>query len=338
MIRTSHQGPVYREVLASAINAAWHERRYWILSLLAGILVTAGTYDVLWNAITNITLQGRSFTLSTGALVVESVVRNSEAGFSRLLTVIGGVEVLLFLTLLTLFIACLSCIAQGALVYALGAHKRGAAPKLKDAFHVGAGALWPVIILNIMALSLIWILRFLASLPLFLAIKTTTAATYATFIFSFVVFVPLIFIVAILQIFALNSMILQGSTLSKAIERSYQILKKHWLIVVETAVLQVLLSIGVWLFFIVAIAFALIPLFVIVMASAALQSITLFTLGLIVASVIFISGAVCAAAFTIQLQYATWTYMYRRLGEGGVIPKIHRVVRNLTGFFGVPQA
>ncbi|MBI4138685.1 hypothetical protein HY479_00855 [Candidatus Uhrbacteria bacterium] len=338
MIRSSHRRPVYREVLSQALQTAWHDRRYWLLSVLAGVLVTAGSYDVLWNAVTNISSQGPFIAFSSGMALVESVATAGGEGVHWAVSLIGGVETILFLALMILFVAGLSCIAQGGLVFAIGARKRGKMPTLAEAFQIGAHALWPIIVLNIVVLASVWILRFLISLPLFLALQTTTAGTYLAYLVSFIVFLPLIFVVSILHIFALNAMILQGASLPEAIRRGYRMIAENWVVIFETAVLQVALSLLVWFVFVVALLLAFLPLFLFFFASVVASSQGLLAVGLLLGSVVFIVGLIAAAAFTIQLQYATWTYLYRRLGEGGVVPKIHRIFRGLFGFFGVPQA
>ncbi|MCI0479545.1 hypothetical protein L0Y59_03290, partial [Candidatus Uhrbacteria bacterium] len=172
---------------------------------------------------------------------------------------------------------------------------------------------------------------------LFLALDTTTATTYLMYLVSFIVFIPIAFLLAILQVFALNALILQGAHIGDALRRGYLLLKRNWVTVVETAVLQAILSIGVWLLFLALFMFVMIPVFAFIVTSAILQSVPLFTFSLVVGSLLFVCGAVVAAAFTVQLQYATWTYLYRALGEGGVVPKIHRVVRGITGFFSIKR-
>lgn len=338
MIRTSHRGPLYRQIVAQAFHTAWHDRRYWILAIFAGILVTAGSYDVLWNAVMNISRQGQFIAITAGAAFIETVASTGATGFHRVISVIGGIEILMFLALIIVFVAALSCIAQGALVFALGARIRGKTPTLKEAFKVGSHAMWPVIVLNLMTLALVWVLRFFVSLPLFLALEFTTATTYLTYLVSFVVFVPLVFLIATLQIFALNAVILQGAHLSEAIRRGYLMIKEHWIVVLETAVLQIALSLVVWFVFVVTLLVAFLPLLFLIFASALASSQSLLAFSMIVGSIVFVVGLIAAAAFTIQLQYATWTYLYRRLGEGGVVPKLHRIFRGLFGFFKIPQA
>ena len=82
----------------------------------------------------------------------------------------------------------------------------------------------------------------------------------------------------------------------------------------------------------------LIPLLVAILASAFLHSLFIFNLSLGVGLAALIAGGFVAAAMLTQLQVATWTFLYRRLGEGGVVPKLHRWIRNLVGTFSVPRS
>lgn len=338
MIRSSQSSqPVYREILKHAVHTAWYDRRYWILSLLAGILVTAGSYDVLWKAFTAISSQGQFMFDGRNTTFFQTLEDMGASTFDTVLSVVGGIEVLMLLAAVMLVGFVVSCAAQGGLVFALGARRQGHEPTLGEAFKVGGSAFWPVAVLNLMAFALIWILRFMASFPLYLALNYTTATTYLVFLLSFAVFLPLSFLISIVQIFTLSGVILQGATLGDGVRRGYLMFKKHWVVVVETAVIQTVLSLAVWLVLVLFIIALMIPAFMMIMTAAVIQSGALFSGAMLVGSILMVCAMIAAAAFTIQLQYATWTYMYRRLGEGGVVPKIHRIVRNLTGIFTVPQ-
>lgn len=339
MIRSSHSDQsIYREVLKHAFRTAWHDRRYWLLSVLAGILVTAGSYDILWRAVTSITAQGEFISTNVGKTVVQNVLHAGQSASYSLLSILGGLEIVMLMALIMVAVFVLSCVAQGGLVFALGAKKHGQDATLKEAFRVGGRALWPIVALNILALAVLWILRFLGALPLFLALEQTTATTYLIYIVSFAIFIPLSFATSILQIFALNGLILQGAPIGEAVRRGYAMLKKYWVVIAETAVIQVILSLAIWFLFLLAVMIVLIPAFVLLITALIIPSNGLLALAIVIGSLFFGSALIIAAAFTIQLQYATWTYLYRRLGEGGVVPKIHRLIRNVSGYFQVPQA
>lgn len=328
-----HHEPIYREVLKHAFRTAWHDRQYWLLALLAGILVTGGSYDILWRAVTTITEQGRYMSLPIGESVIAAISRVGMNGFDSVISIIGGIEILLVLVAVILAFAALSCVGQGGLVYALGARHRGDSLALSEAFRAGGRMLWPVAALNALTFAVLWILRFLAALPLYLALERTTTATYLVYILSFIAFLGLSLVVSVVQIFALNGIILQGANPADAIRRGYLTFKKHWVVVVETAALQIGLTVGIWFAVMVGFLVLMLPIFLLALIASAVQSGAIIGIAFAVGALAFVLGLIGAAAFTIQLQYATWTYLFRRLGEGGVVPKLHRVMRSFTGFF-----
>lgn len=337
-IQLPHGEPIYREVLKHAFRTAWHDRQYWLLAMLAGILVTGGSYDVLWRAVTSITSQGNYLALPIGDKLVTALSRLHLSELDSIISIMGGLEVLLLLVAVTLTFAALSCIGQAGLVYAIGARRRGHDVKLSEAFSVGGRMLWPVAALDAVMAGAIWVLRFMAALPLYLALERTTTATYLVYIVSFSVFLLLSLVMSVVQIFALNGIVLQGAPTADAIRRGYEMFKRHWVVVFETAILQVVLTVAVWFVCTVSVVILMLPVLLLAMIASALHSGIVVGLAFTVGAIAIVLGLIAAAAFTIQLQYATWTYLFRRLGEGGVMPKLHRVARSLTGFFGAPTA
>jgi len=329
--------PVYRDVLKHAFLSAWRERRYWPLAFLASVLLLGSSYDVMLRSVDSIGEKSTAF--GTAHLPDLSVPLNaiSRDPFN-IFNAAFALQALLAIAVIVIGFLALACIAQGGLVFALGASRRGKAPTLTDAFRIGGAAFWPVAAVNALALAAMWILRFVVAFPLYLTINDPTRLTWALYLVSFILFVPLVFVVFIVQIFAINAMILQGAPAAEAIVRGYQLFKKHWLTVMETAAILFFVTVG---FGIVAgglVFVGLIPLLVAILASAFLHSLFLFNLSIGIALVVLLVGGFVAAAMLTQLQVATWTYLYRKLGEGGVVPKIHRWMRTLIGTFSVPQS
>lgn len=329
--------PVYREVLKHAVLTAWSDRRYWPLAFLSSILLTGSSYDVLLHSLESISRRSLAF----GGKQLpnfDAFFNSMSADAFNIFNAAYALQALFTIAILIIAFAGLSCIAQGGLVYALGAVRRGKKPSLKDAFKVGGGAFWPVVAVNALALSVIWILRFLVAFPLFLAVSDPGQFTWSLYLVSFMIFVPLTFITIIIQVFALNAMVLQGAPAAEAIVRSYFLFKKHWITVVETAAILFFTTIAIGILAAGFVFVGLIPLLVAILVAAFLQSPLILSIALGVALTVLLIGAFVAAAFATQLQYATWTYLYRKLGEGGVIPKLHRWVRVLMGTFTVPQS
>lgn len=327
--------PVYRDVLKHAFINAWHERRYWPLAFFASILLTASSYDILLKSFDGIALQSARIAEGTGLPTAAQALRAFADNASSVMNAAFALQVVMVLAIVIMSVAALSCITQGGLVYALGAVKRGRKPTLREALGVGGGAFWPVAALNAVSLSAIWVLRFFVALPLYLALQQPNQINWTLYLVSFIVFVPLAFMVSIVQIFALNAMILQGAPAADAVLRGYLLFKKHWVVVVETAAILFAITVGLGIVFSGLVFVLLVPLVATILTAAVLGSQALYVTALGVALGLLLLGLFAASAFATQLYYASWTYLYRKLGEGGVIPKIHRWLRTLTGSFSV---
>ncbi len=330
-----HDRPLYREILVQAFRAAWQEKQYWPLALFASFLLTAGSYDILLTAMNAIVTQATLFDGSSSGVFVN--LRAAWIGSGGVFEWMAGVQALIAISLVFLAFVILSVISQGGLVYALGAVRRSQRPTLAQAFRVGGGAFWPVAALNALVLSTLWILRFLMAFPLYLALDRTTPWSWLFYLLSFLLFIAASFIVTLVHIFALNAIILQGAPVAQAIIRGYETFKRHWIITVETAALLFVAAIAVTSAAIVAFFFATIPLIAAFIAATATGSSVTFTIVLGIGLALLLLAMLAVASFITQLQYATWIFLYRRIGEGGVMPKIHRWVRSLFGITIVPQ-
>ncbi len=311
-LRPRHDRPLYREVLAQAFRTAWEQKQYWPLALCASLLLTAGSYDVLLNAVSSIVTQSQ---LLNGGVPTDGVSLSVYAfmnGRAGIFEWMSGIQALVAMALVFLAFVILSCISQAGLVYAIGAIKRGKRPTLREAFRVGGGAFWPVAALNALSLATLWVLRFLVAFPLFLAITQQTPGLWFLYFLSFLLFVALSFVVILVHIFALNALVLQGAPIAEAILRGYQLCKRHWIVSVETAALlflaAVCVSSGAFILFVIV----MIPIFAALAFAMSSGSMLVFSIVTGAALAVFLVFGLCLAAFLTQLQYATWTVLFRR--------------------------
>lgn len=335
MIRSSHHTPVYRHVVRDAFRAAWHERRYWPLAFLAGMVATAGVYEAVWTAASSLTIQGAELAKRFGGAMISAAATPSVGLADRIVMTVGNIELLLAIAILFLAGFLFASAAQGGLVYAVGARMQGRKPTLAEAFRVGGKALWPVIALNVIIIGAVWLIRFLGSLPLLFAIQKPSSTALIIHIAAFGLSLLFIFLAVVVQIFALNALILQGATLDAALRRGWELFKKNWVVALETALLQFAVAIAIWFFAALAFAIAILPVFIFLISAAAMDSVIFLGIAAALAVVLVFGGFAVLSAFTIQFQYATWTSLYRRLGEGGVVPKLHRLFRSITGHTGI---
>lgn len=319
--------PVFREVIPHALRFAWSHPSHWILGIFAAILFSGGALDIFWKFWEAIQSQGNLIFLS------RSVDRLWYAAQISSTTIpwfgfVKGLLALVFLSVVILAVLAFSCTSQGALVHAIGTYKENKKKSLKNALTIGSRAIFPIAVLNLMLIIFIWIARFGVSFPLALALGKNSPVYSAVYIVSFVVFAALTLGLGVLQIYALNAIILQKATLAKALERAWKLIREHWLVTIETIIVQSLIVLILTL--VVALAgiiltFPATILFVFAFLNGNMLMFQ-FSLGIFFAVTLIL--ALFAAGFSVAFQYATWTMMFHKFGEGVAIPKLHRIFKN----------
>jgi len=335
MIRT-HE-PMYRPIIRDAFRIAWTEKRFWPVAIFAGILLSGSVYDVIWKALNALSPQAG---LIGTIAVFSSKASSTWVHLSTANIVIGGAQVLvitLFAFVIGFAIFSASVIAQSALVFAIGS-RHGRPETVKNAIAVGARAIWPIFVLNLIAITVLFASRALIALALSFLLAYGGGAIFLAYVLSFILFTTIGIATVIIEILALNAMILQGATLAQSIERAFFLLKRDWVIAAETAAILFAISFGAFILLIAAgmiITFVFLMLFLVALAAKTIliASIlgTIYLL-LMAAFILTIFG------FMVLVHYAAWTLLYRRLGEGGAIPKLHRIVRAWIHSYGVKGA
>lgn len=331
-----HHEPVYRPILREAFELSWKEKRLWLVSAVAGILLTGSIYDVIVRGMNAVTPRGSLFT--TIALFWKRFIETWPTLTPSDL-IFGSLNVLIVTaTLLIICFAIFACsvIAQGTLVYAIGARRRGRVPAFRDALTVGARALWPVLVLNILALLILFATRAFTTVVITTLLNELTSVMYLLYLISFIIFVVIGMVTVIIEVFALNAMILQGATLAQAIERGFHMFRKHWVIAMETAIILFIISVGATVLLIAIGMILTVPFFIMSLTAVAVKSLTLFNVILYAFLLLYFAVIVVIFGYTVQLHYTTWTLLFRKLGEGGVLPKLHRIARQFIHSTKIP--
>jgi hypothetical protein len=323
-----HDKPIFREVIPQALKFAWTHPSHWVLGIFAAVLFSGGALDIFlkfWNAVQK---QGNEIFIGN---TISNLWRAAE--FSSVsvpwIMYIKAVLAIAFFLIIIAAIVMFSCACQGALVHAIGTYKTNKQKSLKSALHVGGKAIIPIAVLNLIFIFIIWIARFGVSYPLSLLLGNDSVLFTVIYILAFMIFAALILGLGVLQIYALNAIILQDAPLAAALERGWKMIREHWLVTIETIIVQ---SVTIIALAAVAAIVALIltfPAIVLFVFSYISLSINMFYFSIILFFIITISFALFTTGFTVAFQYATWTMMYHKFGEGGVVPKIHRIFKTL---------
>lgn len=324
--------PVYRHVLRQAWHFAWREKRYWFLAFFASFLLTAGTYDIIGNSYLHILQQNEIMSGVAGPML--DIDWNGMGGITNILSAFEGV---ILICVIILALLAFSCVAQGALIYCIGAAHKGEKAPVKKALGIGARAFWPIATLNVLVLLVYAVAKFLIAAFLNIALADGSVLMGLIYVAIFVVLMAVVFAITIIQIFALNAMILQGASVSDAILRGYTLFVRHWVVSVETALLLALVSI-LFNFFITYVLFiGAVPVVLAIITASVIQSPIMFWSILALAGIGLGIVILASIAFLAQLQYACWTFLYRKIGEGGVLAKLHRLARSIFSSYSVPQ-
>lgn len=331
-----HDRPVYREVIPQALKMAWRNPILWIFGIFAAVLSTGGSLDAVWKFFNAIQNQGSE--LFIGNTVVQIWNVGTYGGF-HFLPFFQALLALFALSIILLAVAGFACVSQGVLIQSIGGTwKNGAGGKLKAAMMASGRAIFPIAILNLLIIVSIWLTRFLVSLPLSIALGRDNALFLAIYVVSFIIFFVLAVGLGIMQIYALNAMVLQGASLAEAFRRAWLVLKEHWLVSLETALLQALVIIGLTILSLIALLILCFPPAILYILAIFRNNFALFQIstgmfvGIALLFLVFFTG------FTVTFQYALWTLMFRKFGEGGVVAKLHRVLRFVTNKTSVPQS
>lgn len=319
--------PVFREVIPQALRFAWTHPSHWILGVFAAILFSGGALDIFIKFWATIQQQGNEIFIGNTISNLWRAAELSSVSVPWLMYIKAFLAIAFFLVILAAFII-FSCACQGALVHAIGNYKTNKEKSLKSALRVGGKAIIPIAILNLIFLVIAWIAHFGVSYPMALLLGNDSILFTIIYIVAFMIFTILILGLGVLQIYALNAIILQDAPLAIALERGWKLIREHWLVTVETIIVQSVVILGLAIATTISALILTFPAIVLFVFSFISLSINMLYLSIILFFITTITFALFTTGFTVSFQYATWTMMFHKFGEGGVVPKIHRLFKS----------
>ncbi|MBU2566808.1 hypothetical protein KKG46_04595 [Patescibacteria group bacterium] len=320
--------PVYREVIPQAFKFAWKHPQYWLFGFIASFLFTGGSADIFFKFWNSLQAHSGSYFGYSFQILLTTAKQSLTNGVTWLMFFQALVALLIFLVIFIAIVA-FSAICQGALVHVIGAWKLDKKHFVRQALSVGSKAIVPVIALNLIMIFFVWISRFAVSWPFALALSKENLIYYIIYIIAFVIFFTVTLFLGVIQLYSLNAIILQGATLRSALDIAWKLVKKHWLITIETAVLQAFLVAIIG--FVVAIIFMIlaIPAYLLYILSFINSSVSLFETSVGIFFALIIITVTITTGFLANFQYAIWALMFKKFGEGGAVPKIHRIIKSI---------
>lgn len=328
--RKKKSAPLYRKLIPIALRESWNSRWLWPFALFAAWLMTGGIYDVMLTSLQE--LRTRQDIILHGQLPQTITIAWSRlTDGSSILHLIGAWESVLFASIFILAVLSLSIIGQGALVHGIGGRIRGRKPHFRESLAIGTKFFVQTMLLNIFILGLTWFAKFLMFIPYRNSILDPSIGHLLGYLFTTVLFIVTLIVLTSVHLFTLNAMILQEASLHEALVRAFELLRRGWLAVLELAL--ILFGVGMGIFALTLILFfvMIIPLVLVMFATMVLGQGFIFSLGYALGTLLFFTLFILAGVFTVTFQYAAWHLLFLKLGEGGLVAKLHRISHWFTG-------
>ena len=322
--------PVYREIVPPAIRGAWRERWLWPLALLAGLIQTGGILDAFLVTSRNVGLQSVTLFDASWSSTFQIMWMRIAQAPDTIDAILATEGIVLSITVMVITIG-LSLIAQGGLAFGIGGTVRGGRPGLRDCLRAGAAYLPRVFALNIVTLGLMWLARFLLLLPLTLYTDQPSVRLAVASAGMSLLYVIATLSLTAIHFFALNNIVLEKGHVASSLERGLILLRGSWLSIIEVALVLFAVGVasmiaGVTLFLVMGL-----PVLLILLGAVLVNANLLAEFAWFVWALLFIITMLIAGAFNLSFQYRAWHHLYKRLGEGQALAKIHRWLHAVIG-------
>ncbi len=322
--------PLYREIVPASIKGAWRHRWLWPIALLAGLIQTGGIVDAVLLSMRRIRLESVTLFDASWGESIGAIWARILGAPDLIAKILEAQNFILGLTIVAATLG-LALICQGALAFGIGGSIRGRMPDFKESLHAGAKALGRIFALNLVTLGLTWLARFLMLVPLAVFSREPSAGLAVASVAISIVYILTVLSLTAIHFFALNAIVLNDAHVTPALERAAMMLRSSWLTIVEIALILFfvgLLTLGGGLLLFIAMW---VPIFLLQLGAALLNMNGLFMFANFIGTLLFFAVMLSAGAFNVSFQYRAWNLLYVRLGEGGAVAKINRILRSMLG-------
>lgn len=308
--------PHYTDALRHAWQLARKHTYLWVLGVFAALSGQFGLSSILSRSFSAAaTPEPYLFSLKHLQLSLPAALKSGE-----------GITLLIWL-LVTLFgigiaLLVVSVVSQASIVQASAAwFGRKKLPEPSDVWHDSVDNVWRLLGLIVIKSFLLAIVPIVISLGAYVAFDGGLGSNIL-FIVLFLLATFVGMIITFLHMYAVGYIAIERQTLREAIVSSWKLFSRHWLVSFEVGVLLLLVGL---LFSLVAIAGLPLLMFpAIVMWYFALYfgSFFLYSLGILVGTLLFLSFLFLVGAVYTVLSTSAWTYLFVKMHKEGLLSRI----------------
>lgn len=332
--------PFYRPIIKDAWTITRKNVFLWPLALFASVLGTIGTFQVLFDLLSN---NAVSVFASTDFITSSFVGWNEAFGLLSISTFTIS-DIPAFLGLLAIFIvifgvAVLVISSEGALIYGIKQVLVGKRASFLVSFRAGYDRFWELFFIYMVFKLLSLIIAALLITPLiYLVLSAAPLSRLLISIGVYMIIIPFVIILDLVRRYALMYIMLDEyqtprlrtfvARMFDAVKKAWLLFKTNWIISLETSVL-LLVTTAIWFTLVVLLLIPVITILFIFFGAVVSFSPTAFDLfsltALITISLVFI---MCLSMYT-TFQMALWTGVFTHIAEKSHLSKIHRSLAHL---------
>ncbi len=315
--------PLYRRALSHALEVTWRHKALWVFGLFAATLGQMGFLEFF----KHMHLFGRSagnIPLYWGGFPVLRAILG--ARWHGVILPEGWVWILWLLIIGVAILATFIFVAvssQGALIAAAAQSTlRAKLTETSTAWHVGVYHFWRL--LGVHALRVIGAagLSLAVAWSMFNALVQPEPGDLVLYLVTSVLAVVVGLILAVLTIYTAGYIVVEDYRFIPAIRAAWRLFTGHWLVSVEVGVIMVLCNLfAIFLMFFGALFFFF-PAVLLWLVAVATHNVAMYTLGFLVAAVMFVLyTTILASAFTV-FSTTFWTTVFMAMHRQGVKSRI----------------
>lgn len=310
---------LYRGLIRSAWEIAWHRREFWPLGLLASLLMmNGGAFEFIASA-TNQIESGAPFGLylTYAQAAIDAVANGNSIArvsvFFSLLLIICAVALL----------AILAVAASGGLMLSVARRVTRRKTALGDAFNAGMTKLGPLLLTQIVGRTVIFVLFALAALGVYSWGTSREAIVIPGILF--VLFAVGALLVTFLMMMTNAAVMVDKTGWIHAVHNALTFFRRHWLISLEMIGLTFLAAAASVAFIGVISVVLLIPFTLILLAVSALNSAIALSAVAFIYQILILALVLVVGAYLAVFEHGIWTLLYVELRENGAVAKLERL-------------
>ena len=310
---------LYRDVVRGAFEVMWNRREFWVLGLLASLLMmNGGAFEFITRAIYKISSGDpySGFTAGTQA-VLNALVTNDVATQMNIFF-----SIMLFLAVYAVG-AIAAVAASGALLQTVAKRALKKKQAVGAAFAAGSAKIGPLLLTQVIGRIVIFVAFVMAALGVYASIDGTGG--YLIGVVLFVVFSLTALIVSFLMMMTNAGIMIENDRWMDACHNAVRFLKRHWLVSFEMIGVVFLAALAAGAAALIALAVIAAPCILIVLALSALNLPVMINIVVAVFALVGVLAAVALGSMLAVFEHAAWALLYTRLADRNAVAKLERL-------------